>query len=250
MSDLTLSRRDEALLREKFPDSDGYEKALARLKNHEPLAYVLGEWYFYNETYKLTPDCLIPRPDTEHVVDELIRLLPENGFFADLCTGSGCIAISTLASRPDARAFACDISSGALKTARENAVLNGVFDRIEFETLDVCGDGLKNGVTFDIIASNPPYIDSGVIPSLEPELAFEPRAALDGGPDGMRFYRAILSGFAKNLAPGGAFVLEIGYDQAEKMRALCRGLFGGDFSLRIVKDYGGRDRVAVVCPNS
>ncbi len=136
MSDL-LSKRDEALLRNKFPDPRDYEQAVRRLENREPLAYVLGEWYFYDEVYRVSPACLVPRPDTEHLVEELIRRLPKGAVFADLCTGSGCIAISTLAHRPDCRAVAVDLSKDALALARENASLNGVADRVEFRHADV-----------------------------------------------------------------------------------------------------------------
>lgn len=126
-----ISERDRSILREKFPDEDAFRAALTRLENREPLAYIIGEWYFYDEVYKVSPDCLIPRPETEHVVEFLIKNLPPNGFFADLCTGSGCIAISTLVHRPDCRAVAVDISESALAVAKVSES-NGVSDRITF----------------------------------------------------------------------------------------------------------------------
>jgi release factor glutamine methyltransferase len=236
-----LSRRDEALLREKFPNQIDYEQAVRRLENREPLAYVLGEWYFYDEVYSVSPACLIPRPDTEHLVEELIRRLPKGALFADLCTGSGCIAISTLAHRPDCRAVAVDLSEDALIIAKENAVRNGVFDRIEFR----CGDVLRGDVLgcdrFDAIVSNPPYIVTAVIDTLEPEVQREPRMALDGGEDGLDFYRVLLASYPKNVKDDGFFLFEIGYDQGASLRSLC--------PCEIKKDYGGNDRVALWYPH-
>jgi len=240
MSDL-LSKRDEALLRNKFPDPRDYEQAVRRLENREPLAYVLGEWYFYDEVYRVSPACLVPRPDTEHLVEELIRRLPEGAVFADLCTGSGCIAISTLAHRPDCRAVAVDLSKDALALAKENASLNGVADRVEFRHADVLAGATLGDTRFDAVVSNPPYIVTAVIDTLEPEVLREPRMALDGGEDGLRFYRAILSDYRRNVADGGFFLLEIGYDQGDALRSLC--------PCEIKKDYGGNDRVALWYPD-
>ncbi len=238
---VVLSLRDENLLREHFPDPRDYEQAVRRLENREPLAYVLGEWYFYDEVYRVSPDCLVPRPDTEHLVEELIRRLPEGAVFADLCTGSGCIAISTLAHRPDCRALAVDLSEGALSLARENAVLNGVADRIEFRHADVLSGAALGDVTFDAVVSNPPYIVSSVIDTLEPEVLREPRMALDGGEDGLIFYRVLIDRYRKNVKDGGFFLFEIGYDQGDALRSLC--------PCEIKKDYGGNDRVAVWIPD-
>ncbi len=226
------------LLREHFPGADDFLKAQARVEAGEPLAYVIGEWYFYGETYQLNRDCLIPRPDTEHLVQWLIDHLPKGAVFADLCTGSGCIAISTLAHRPDLSAVAVDISSGALEMAEKNAENNGVRDRISFVCGDVlAGEGLGDG-RFDAIVSNPPYIQTAVIDTLSVQVKAEPRRALDGGEDGMDFYRAILKHYPKHLKQGGVTVLEIGYDQADAMRAL--------HPCQILKDYGGNDRVAIL----
>lgn len=238
---LDLSKRDEALLKEKFPDPRDYEQAVRRLENREPLAYVLGEWYFYDEVYRVSPACLVPRPDTEHLVDELIRRLPKGAVFADLCTGSGCIAISTLVHRSDCRAIAVDLSEEALALAEDNARRNGVSERIEFRRTDVLAGAPLGDGHFDAVVSNPPYIVTSVIDTLEPEVLCEPRLALDGGDDGLLFYRAILNNCQKNLTDGGFFLFEIGYDQGDALRTLC--------SCEIKKDYGGNDRVALWYPH-
>lgn len=235
---MKLSKLEERLLKEKFPSDIEYNTALTRLKEGEPLAYILGEWYFYNETYKVSSDCLIPRPETEHVVDELIRVLPENGRFTDLCTGSGCIAISVLCHRPDVAAVAVDISDKAIAIAKENAALNGVSDRISFICADIVKCDPLGAETFDAISSNPPYIRSSVIDTLQEQVKREPRIALDGGEDGLDFYRIIFNKYRKNIHNGGKIICEIGYDQGK--------ILSETFGCRILKDYSHNDRVAVL----
>lgn len=232
-----ISDFDLKLINEYFPTEEEREKAKERLSAREPLAYILGEWGFYDQIYKVSPDCLIPRPDTEHVVDKLIELLPQNGRFLDLCTGSGCITVSTLVHRTDASALAVDISEGAVSIAKENAEKYSVSDRAVFLCKDVKEDFLEEE-KFDIIVSNPPYIASSVINTLEPELFYEPRIALDGGDDGLDFYRTIISKYKKHLKIGGLMIFEIGYDQGDALRDLGAST--------IHKDYGGNDRVAVL----
>ncbi len=239
-----MTDREYRLICERFTDEAEREAAVKRLNDREPLAYILGEWYFYRQTYKITPDCLIPRPDTEHLVEQLCKMLPKNGRFADLCTGSGCIAISALCERTDCSAAAVDISKGAIEVAKGNAKMNGVYDRIEISKDDVlAGDCLKDEL-FDIIVSNPPYIRSDVIDTLEYEVRQEPRPALDGGSDGLLFYRAITEHYTKNLKDGGAFIFEIGYDQASDLKELCQR--DGFYDFAVLKDYSGNDRVITV----
>ena len=233
-----ISNKDLEILKEKFPEAEAFNNAIKRLKNREPLAYIIGEWYFYNEVYKVSPSCLIPRPETELIVDELIKKLPKNAIFADLCTGSGCIAISVLANRPDCSAIAVDISKEALILANENAKLNGVSDRINFINADILKDNPLGTQFFDIIVSNPPYISSEIISTLEPEVLCEPKIALDGGDDGLVFYRRLTAEFINNIKPNGYLICEIGFDQADALRALC--------DCEIKKDYGGNDRVFVM----
>lgn len=238
MTKMNLTRLEEELLREKFPEKSDYDEALKRLVNREPLAYILGEWYFYSEKYKVSPDCLIPRPETEHLVDSVIKLAPKDAYIADLCTGSGCIAISTLCHRPDIKALCVDISGKALEIAKYNAKANNVSNRMEFINNDVLSGEVLNDKLFDIIVSNPPYIVSSVIDTLQPEVHFEPRLALDGGADGLDFYRVLFTEYKKNVKDGGYIICEIGYDQGDSMRSL--------YGCEILKDYSGNDRVAIL----
>ena len=235
---MKLTNLEENLLREKFANEDAYNNAISRLENGEPFAYVIGEWYFYDETYKVSPDCLIPRPETEHLVEWLVKNLPQNATFADLCTGSGCISISTLVHRKDLKAVAIDISEGALKIAKENAIMNGVSDRINFQKADVLSGSALSETTVDVIVSNPPYIQTAVIETLSVQVKNEPIIALDGGNDGLDFYRILFTEYKKNVKPGGAIICEIGYDQGETLRAM--------FGCQIMKDYSGNDRIALL----
>ena len=219
------------------------QPVLARRLGHEPLQYILGEWAFWRQTYRVSPDCLIPRADTEILVEEAVRRLPQGAYFADFCTGSGCIAISTLAERRDTRALAVDLSAGALRIAEENAARNGVADRVTFRCADLLAADSAALGQFDAILSNPPYICSDVIDTLSEEVRQEPRMALDGGADGLAFYRALLRLAGACLAPGGFCLFEIGYDQGSAIRALAAA---ASFSCTVRRDFGGQDRVAIL----
>ena len=250
---------DASLLLERFcacdratvsldPDRDypepRLEEAVRARADRFPLQYLLGEWEFYRQTYEVTPSCLIPRADTEILVERAIRLLPKNAFFADLCTGSGCIAISTLCERPDTTAFAVDLSTDALAVASRNAEKNGVCDRLELCRADVLSADTAwamNRPRPAAILSNPPYIRSDEWNNLSTEVKQEPRMALDGGADGLAFYRALLRLASAWLAPNGFCLFEIGYDQADELRRLASE---NGFSCTILRDYGGNDRVA------
>ncbi len=202
-----------------------------------PEAYITGKAYFYREEYVVRPGVLIPRPDTERIVEKLVELLPPGGHFTDLCCGSGCIGISALCERTDATASAYDISDIAVATSAENAEKNGVTDRYTVKKGDIFD--LQTEET-DIIVSNPPYIRRDVIPTLDPSVKdHEPILALDGGDDGLDFYRSILDRFTPRLC----YVFEIGYDQREDINRLAkeRGMV-----CEVTKDYGGNDRVAVI----
>lgn len=238
-----MTEHEKRLIDEKFTSAAERNDAYRRLGAREPLAYILGEWYFYGETYRVTPDVLIPRSDTEILVETAIKRIPRGSVFADLCTGSGCIAVSVLCHRPDLTAIAVDISDSALRIAQENAVINGVDKRVKFISGDITSDSfaesLINSRKFDALLSNPPYIMSGVIGKLESEVLAEPLIALDGGNDGLRFYRALKHLRNNILKSGGITLLEIGYDQAESiLRLFCGG--------EILKDYGGNNRVFII----
>ncbi len=233
----------ELLLRhdEDF-DSPELENAVIQRISHYPLQYILGYWDFCHETYRITEDTLIPRADTEKLVELATRLLPERARFADLCTGSGCIAISTLAARADCRAVAVDLFSKTLEVARENAESNGVGDRLGFLEANVLAPAFMDELgSFDAILSNPPYIVTEQLSLLEPELAFEPNAALDGGDDGLDFYRVIVGEYGKYLSSTGFMLLEIGCDQAKAVSTIAAH---AGFHCEVYKDYGGNDRVA------
>jgi len=237
-----MTFHEKKLIDEYFSSESDRQNAYERLNNREPLAYILGEWYFFKEKYIVTPDVLVPQPDTEILVENAIKKIPSNSNFIDLCTGSGCIAISVLASRPDLSATAIDISPAALKTAAKNASLNGVADRINFICADITAENFASnflsGKKFSALLSNPPYINSDIIDTLEPEVRAEPRIALDGGNDGLKFYRVINGIYDKILLTSSVIILEIGYDQKEAVKSIL-----GDG--QIIRDYSGNDRVFI-----
>lgn len=229
-----------------FPErdyqSDTFFTALDKRCEHYPLQYVLGEWDFFSETYYVDPSCLIPRSDTELLVEQAIASLPPKAHFVDLCTGSGCVAISTLAHRSDCTALAVDLFEETLGIAKKNAVRNGVDTRLDFLKADILrADAFGDDTQWDAILSNPPYIRSAVVDTLETELFSEPRAALDGGADGLSFYRAILAHHAGHLKKDGFILFEIGFDQKEDIETLATQ-YGYD--CRIGFDLSGNPRTA------
>ena len=222
--------------------SEELAEAVEKRCSHYPLQYILGYWDFCHESYRVTEDTLIPRQDTEKLVELAIKLMPAGARFIDLCTGSGCVAISTLAARKDCKAVAVDLFEKTVAIAGENAEHNGVGERLGLLCADVLEPSFMNDLgQFDFILSNPPYIESAKVITLADELHYEPNAALDGGDDGLDFYRVIISSYGKYLTKGGCMLLEIGYDQAKAIGALAAQ---NGFSCEIFKDYGGNDRVA------
>ncbi|MBE6643530.1 MAG: peptide chain release factor N(5)-glutamine methyltransferase [Ruminococcaceae bacterium] len=218
------------------------ENAIKEYENGRPAAYIIGEWEFFGDRYLIDESCLIPRCDTERVVETVLKHLPENGRLADLCTGSGCIAISVLKRKPFACGKGIDISSSAIEHARKNAVINGVENRLDFSVDDVLDDCLENEI-FDVIVSNPPYIPTKDLEKLDEYVKKEPTSALDGGDDGMVFYDHIVSEYGKNLRENGLFIFEIGYDQEEKIRITAEK---NGFDCTVTKDYSGNPRVALL----
>lgn len=226
-------------------------EAAARRLAGEPVARILGEWEFWGLPFRLSPGTLVPRPDTETLVEAALRLFPEPARplrLVDLGTGSGCILVALLHERANAYGIGLDRSQDALTTARENAEANGVGARAAFlrgSWLDAVSG------PFDLIVSNPPYIAGSVIPTLDAEVrAHDPVTALDGGPDGLDAYRAILSGVARRpglLAPEGALALEIGYDQADAVAELGRA--AGFSGIAVARDLAGHPRVVTLRPS-
>jgi release factor glutamine methyltransferase len=208
---------------------------------HEPVARIVGEREFWGLPFRLSPETLVPRPDTETLVETVLDLIPDRQAplsIVDFGTGSGCILVALLHELPRATGLGVDLSLGALRTARHNAETNGVGERSRF-ALSRWADAISG--RFDLIVSNPPYIPSGVIPTLDQEVReHDPRLALDGGPDGLEPYRILLAEAERLLAPGGMLAVEIGYDQAEDLARLA-GPHGLEI-LRIAHDLSGNPR--------
>ena len=205
------------IARDRSPMPPGLTARLAPLLDQraagKPLAHLIGQTEFYGLPFRTDARALIPRSDSECVVDLALERLPDGpAQIADLGTGSGCLLVAVLANRPQAMGQGVDFSVDALALAKENASLNGVADRTIFHAGPWAD--WKGWSDCDLILSNPPYIASPVIASLEPQVReYEPRAALDGGPDGLSAYREIITLAAAHMTPGAHLVLEIGYNQ-------------------------------------
>jgi release factor glutamine methyltransferase len=187
-----------------------------------PVAYLVGTKEFYLLKFEVSPAVLVPRPETETLVLEALRLLKplREPTVLDLGTGSGCIAVSVAHQKKDARVTAADVSPDALEVAARNAQRHGVADRVTFLQGDLFAP-VPAGGTFDLVVSNPPYVTPTELAALAPDVReHEPRLALDGGPDGLAFYRRIAAGVGPLLKPGGWLLLEIGATQDEAVRAV------------------------------
>ena len=220
-------------------------EALAKRRNtREPLEYILGKAWFFGLCFDVTSDCLIPQADTEIVCEKLISKLKNGGRFADICTGSGCIALAALANTKNTTAVGYDISEAALSVAKRNTEKFGLTARFQLKRADVfSSDFLSHEEAFDIIVSNPPYIETSVIATLSPEVRKEPHIALDGGADGLDFYRRLLEVCPSRIKKGGCLLMEIGYDQKEALKNLCTAQ---GFPCEFYRDFGGNDRVCAV----
>ncbi len=230
----------------EIPDDivDKIRLAVKRRSNREPLQYILGSVEFFGLKFGVGPGVLIPRPETEILVQASIEEL--NGvpspLVLDLFTGSGCIAIAVAKNLPAASVTGTDISPSALSYAKENAALNKV-NNLAF--LEGPLFGPVDGMVFDAILSNPPYVRTSEIEGLEPEVKdYEPMAALDGGPDGFHFYRLILADIGRSLRTGGLGLFEIGMGQTDGIVRIARA--SGLETIRVVKDLSGIDRVMVL----
>ena len=233
--------KGELMLGDAESFSEAVISAVERRASREPLQYIIGKCYFYNEEYEVNESVLIPRSDTEILVEYACRNIPKGKKFLDLCTGSGCVGISTLKNTVGTTAILVDISEDALGVAERNARLNGVFERAELKRADVFGECVGDKVF--AVLSNPPYVKDSVYETLEREIFHEPRIAFVGGEDGCDFYREITKKYKDRLECGGFIAYEIGYDQGEAL-TLIGEKEGMD--CRIIKDYSGNDRVAVL----
>ena len=213
-----ISHADDSL---EEPEVDRFREVVARRAEGEPLQYITGVQDFYGREFRVTPDVLIPRPETELLVEAALEVIADvrGPSICDVGTGSGCIALTLLCERTDARAVAVDVSEAALKVAAQNAHVLGVGDRIELKISD-CFDGLDR-TTFDLIVSNPPYVSSAALPALQREVRdHEPLVALSPGADGLSVIRRLLRDAPGFLNAGGHLIMEIGFDQGETVQSL------------------------------
>ena len=187
--------------------------AFGRVVDGYPLGYIVGKVYFYTSEFRVTEGVLIPRRDSEILVETAVKILPRNARFLDLCTGSGCLGLSILKEREDTEATLVDISDAALETARENAKLLGVENRCSFLKFDLLRENCNNLPEHDAIIMNPPYLTSGEMDAIPENVTHEPRLALDGGVDGLDFYRLFKK--CEKL-----MIFEIGAGQGDDLKSL------------------------------
>jgi len=229
-------------------EKESYVNLISERKKHIPLQYLTGVQEFMGLEFYVDPNVLIPRQDTEILVEEVMRHLHDGMHILDMCTGSGCILLSLLYYSNDCTGVGVDISEEALKTARKNAQKVSAKKTAE-EKKELHADFMQSDLfedldpePFDIIVSNPPYIKRALIDDLMPEVKdHEPRMALDGKEDGLFFYRAILKRAGNYLFRGGALFFEIGYDQGRAVQELMSA--AGYTEVEVVRDFAGLDRV-------
>lgn len=219
-----------------------FKSYVLRRANHEPLAYILGEKFFFKNSFKVNNAVLVPRPETELLVENVLTLGQGAGAtsFLDLGTGSGAIIVSILDQMQSATGMAVDISAAALSVARDNANNIGVQERLVFVESDLF-TGVPVGQKFDVIISNPPYIPAADIDGLAQDVKQEPHGALDGGEDGLDFYRRIINESATWLEPDGLLAFEVGINQAQDVAKLCEK---AELLVTAVRrDYAGIERM-------
>ena len=225
-----------------------FKALVQRRAAREPTDYLTGSRPFHKYVFAVDARVLVPRPETEQLVETALSRLPKPGRgdadaprVLDLCTGSGCVGLTIAAERPDACVTLTDISADALDVARANAQQLGVSGRTVLLQGDLFAPVSPNA-RFDIVVSNPPYVRRGVIPTLEPEVQKEPVLALDGGDDGLDLIRRIIAKAPQHLRPGGWLCLEIGDEQGREVLALLQG--AGFRNAAVSQDFAGLDRIA------
>ena len=240
-----LGRTPEALIRDlTAPAEPGPFFALvAQRAAHEPLALILGWREFWSLRFLVSAATLIPRPDSETLVEAALSLCPDPALILDLGVGTGCLLLSVLSERPNARGVGVDLAEEAARLARKNAAALGLADRAAF----LCGDwAAALGAQFDLVLSNPPYIETGALAGLMPEVAaHEPALALDGGANGLVAYAAIIGSLPQVLTPAGVAVLELGQGQAAAVAALAKA---AGYRTETRPDLSGIPRAMILRP--
>lgn len=244
MSALGLTRTQLVIGGRRDVTENEYKRAFemaARRKTGEPLQYILGETEFMSLGFYVEKGVLIPRADTETLVETVIEEIRDDRTYKvlDICSGSGCVGISIAYYRNNVTADLVDIDDTALETGERNIVRNSVDNRVKILKKDILKEYPDS--KYDIIVSNPPYIESDIIETLQTEVKnYEPRIALDGGADGLIFYRRIAKIAPELLSENGLIAMEIGYNQAEQVVELLKNNFD---NIQVIKDLGGNDRV-------
>lgn len=222
------------------------ENMINRRTNREPLQYILGEWEFYGDVYKLNKDCLIPRPETEFLTEYIINNAEKDSVILDLCCGSGCISISALKRRKDLTAVLADISQGAINMANENSEINRVSDRLQSYCLDILQEHseiMSLNLNIGMIVSNPPYLNKSEVEQIKlekTELYHEPERAFFGGDDGLDFYRFIIDNYSRFF--NVTTVFEAGISQSYNIIKMFEQI---NFSCEIIRDYNKIERVII-----
>lgn len=225
-----------------------FESAVARRAAGFPLAYILGAWWFFGRRFEITRDVLVPRPETEQLVElaiAFLRLQPEPAVFWDVGTGSGALAITLACELANARGVASDTSAAALAVAERNAADQNVSERLTFVEADLASDAVAARAPFACIVANLPYVPTRELPMPPDPTSFEPRAALDGGLDGLALYRRLLAAAPRLLAPRAAMFLEAGPGTVPLLAELAREIFGSA-AIEIHADYAAQARVVSV----
>ena len=239
-----LARRDDVL---STRESERFEVAVARRERGEPVAYIVESAGFYGREFRVTPDVLVPRPESEHVAEAAIAELrsraPQRRRAADIGTGSGILAITLACEVPDASVSASDVSGAALAIARENATTLEADDRVAFFEGDLAAP-LAVRAPFDVVVANLPYVPTRDVPPSPDPVSFEPHVAVDGGPDGLELYRRLLAQLPPLLAPGAALFFEAAPPTIETLSDLVTTAFP-DAHLEIGEDYAGLERYVV-----
>lgn len=215
------------------------EEKVRRRAEGEPLQYVIGEWDFHGLPMYCGRGCLIPRFETEMLVERAAKVLPRGGRFLELCVGSGCVSAAILKKRSDISGDGIDISKDALGYAVRNAERHGVSERLHLAECDLAEYVPTD--KYDVIVSNPPYVKTADVDAFGDVMKREPRIAFDGGKDGLMFYRTIISRYKEYLLPGGMFIFEAGYDTAGEVAGLLRS--AGFTEVAVEKDINGIDRM-------